>query len=344
MNAASESTEIPILLIYDLDRLHWGRFEIEYTLQKIDQLITGLKEIGYPLTVLPVYDQNLASLLAPFSPDDYVVFNLCEELPGLPHSSGQVGEILESLGFFHTGPEARILTFSQDKIKVKNLLKQHQIATPDWHVYSSTREDGWHSFPAIVKPPLEHCSIGIDAQAVVLDHHQLTNRIEYVLKTFKQPALVEDFIDGREFRVSVIGNGAQARMLPPSEMDYSRMFTVSERLVCYDSKMNPDSRYFNEIKPMVNPFIEHNLYRQMENMALKIFEVLECRDYAGFDFRLRDGVFYVLDANPDPEFSPSCSLVLGAGLQGMNFPRLASFIVQQAARRHPRFKSLFPHS
>jgi len=340
MSTTTESTDIPILLIYDLDRKNWGQFEIQHTLNKIDLLSKGLTALGHPLTLVPVYDPNLADLLKPYAPSDYVLFNLCEELPGIPRSAGQVGEIIESLGFFHTGPSARVLTFSQDKINVKNVLEAHHIPTPKWHVYASTSEDGWHHFPAIVKPPLEHCSIGIDTHAVVEDHNELTHRIQYVLNTFKQPALVEDFIDGREFRISVIGNGSEAYLLPPTEMDYSLMERVSERLLSYDSKMNPLSRYFNEIKVNCSPVFTPQEYTQLERIALSVFKVLDCHDYAGFDFRLRDGVFYVLDVNPDPEFSPESSLVLGAQKLGLSFGQLGSFVVNQAARRHPVFSSL----
>jgi D-alanine-D-alanine ligase len=341
MSTSTESTDIPILLIYDLDRKHWGQFEIQHTLDKINSLTQGLNDLGHPLTVVPVYDTNLAELLQPYSPKDYILFNLCEELPGIPHSAGKVGEVIESLGFFHTGPSAQVLTFSQDKINVKNVLEAHNIPTPGWRVYASTSENGWHRFPAIVKPPLEHCSIGIDTQAVVEDHDELTHRIEYVLHTFNQPALVEDFIDGREFRISVIGNGGEARLLPPTEMDYSRMERVSERLLSYDSKMNPLSKYFNEIKLNCNPVFTAEEYRLLETIALKVFNVLDCHDYAGFDFRLRDGIFYVLDVNPDPEFSPESSLVLGAKKMGLSYGQLGSFVVNQAARRHPNF--LLPH-
>jgi D-alanine-D-alanine ligase len=337
MSTSSESTDLPILLIYDLDRKHWGQFEIQHTLEKIDALSTGLRALGHPLTVIPVYNTHLADLLKPFSPDKFILFNLCEELPGIHHSAGKVGEIIEKLGFTHTGPQASVLTFSQDKINVKKVLEQHGIPTPEWHVYASTNENGWHRFPAIVKPPLEHCSIGIDTHAVVEDHDQLTHRIEYVIRTFNQPALVEDFIDGREFRISVIGNGDAAVMLPPTEMDYSRMERLSERLLSYDSKMNPLSKYFHEIKLNCNPVFTAEEYHQLQASALDVFKALECHDYAGFDFRLRDGIFYVLDANPDPEFSPESSLVLGAQKVGMNYGQLGSFVVNQAARRHPIF-------
>ncbi len=335
MEPSSESTDIPLLLVYNLDRQHWDRFEIDCTLDRIKRLTTGLKASGYPLTILPVYTPDLEQLLRPFSPQEYLVFNLCEELPGVPRSSGLAAEIIESLGFTHTGAPARILSFSQDKIKVKHLLEQHGIATPIWQVYNDLSKDGWVHYPAIVKPSCEHCSVGIEPQAVVSDHQELNNRVRHVLHTFNQPALVEDFITGREFRVSVIGNGDAARVLPPGEMDYSRLQSAAEHLLCYDSKMNPDSKYFNEIKLVVNPSLTDEEHLQLENTALKVFHALECRDYAGFDFRLRDGIFYVVDANPDPEFSPESSLALGAELIGLPYVRLASYIINQAARRHP---------
>ncbi|MCE1254223.1 MAG: ATP-grasp domain-containing protein [Anaerolineae bacterium] len=343
MDAPSESTDIPLLLVYNLDQQHWDHFEIESTLYRIELLSTGLKNLGYPLTVLPVYTPDLANILRPYSPQDYLLFNLCEELPGIPRSSGQAAEIIENLGFYHTGASAHILSFSQDKINVKYLLDRHGISTPVWRAYDNLSEDGWHQFPAIVKPSCEHCSVGIEPQAVVANHQQLTYRIKHVLEAFNQPALVEDFIHGREFRVSVIGNGAEAKVLPPGEMDYSNFQDPSEHLLCYDSKMNPDSKYFNQIKVIVNPSLSDEERSQLETTALRVFEVLECRDYAGFDFRLRDGIFYVVDANPDPEFSPESSLALGAEAIGLPYIKLASFVINQAVRRHPILGPRFTH-
>lgn len=340
MEPSNRNSEIPVLLIYDLDRKHWGPFEINFTLDKIERLTNGLKDLGYPLTTLEIRDSHLEEVLLPYSPERFILFNLCEELPGIPHNAGLVGEIIEKLGFTHTGSDPCILTFSQDKTGMKELADGHGIPTPAWQSYNSLHQNGWSRFPAIVKPSLEHCSVGIDTLAVVNNPNELSQRIDYVIQTFNQPALVEDFIDGREFRISVIGNDNHTHMLPPVEIDYSSFDQDLEHLLTYDSKMNPESRFFRDVKLNEHPELTSDEYQQLEMLALKIFHVLECRDYAGFDFRLKDGVFYLLDANPDPEFSHASSMVLGAAKEGLSYAGLAGYIIHEAARRHPILKSM----
>ncbi|PKN85847.1 MAG: hypothetical protein CVU51_08030 [Deltaproteobacteria bacterium HGW-Deltaproteobacteria-1] len=113
---------------------------------------------------------------------------------------------LEMLGFTFTGADSETLALSQDKYRVKVLLEQAGIPTPAWRIFHDGEPCAWDRFPAIVKPMNEHCSAGITRESVVLNQTELENRILFILDTYQQPAMVEDFIDGREFHVSVWGN------------------------------------------------------------------------------------------------------------------------------------------
>jgi D-alanine-D-alanine ligase len=114
-----------------------------------------------------------------------------------------VAQALESLRYTYTGAPPGVLAKCQDKAVVKHQLDRHHFTTPRWRLYTTPAYDEWNRFPAIVKPSRVHCSFGVTPEAVVLTPAELRRRIAYVLDEFQQPALVEDFIDGREFHVSL---------------------------------------------------------------------------------------------------------------------------------------------
>jgi D-alanine-D-alanine ligase len=194
--------------------------------------------------------------------------------------------------------------------------------------------NGWRKFPAIVKPAREHSSCGLSRDAVVLTHDNMIPRIAYVLSEFKQPAIIEDFIDGREFHVSLWGNET-VEMLPPAEMDFSAFKDVQDRLCTFDAKYRPDSKAYNEICVRVPASLSEEEFRELERVAQRAYRVIGCRDYARFDIRLRDGVFYLLDVNPNPDISSDTSMAFAAELAGYSYGDMLSQVVNLAANRHP---------
>jgi D-alanine-D-alanine ligase len=294
--------------------------------------------MGHPATLLLVTDANLDAKLKAFHPEDYIVLNWCEELPGVPHGEALVAEILESHGFAFTGSDSRALTLSYDKRRVKTLLADNSIPTPRWQVYESPEVDGWDCFPAIVKPVHEHCSIGISQDSVVLTLDELHQRVRFVLDTFRQPALVEDFIDGREFRVALWGSDPPDP-LPVVEMAYPAFHDIRERLCTYDSKFVPGSRPYQFIETLLPAPLTEDACQRLCDTAAAGYSVVGCRDYGRIDLRLRDGVFYVLDVNPNPDITIDASMACAAELAGFSYGALGSCLVALASLRHPRLRS-----
>jgi D-alanine-D-alanine ligase len=208
------------------------------------------------------------------------------------------------------------------------------VPTPQWRIYESAQPDGWGQFPAIVKPAQEHCSLGITPESVVMSPGELRDRIAYVLDTFHQPALVEDFVDGREFHVWLWGNGT-IEMLPPVEMDFSAFGDLHDRLCTYDSKSNRDSVHYNQIKSRFPAPLNQDEYEQLEKTSTAAYQALGCRDYARLDIRLREGVFYVLDVNPNADIGPESSLVCVAEVMGYSYGAVGSHLVNLATHRKP---------
>ena len=336
MHQTTAAAGLPVLLIYNVDSA-WAPHERDEVVRETERLGSALEERGHPVTLVPIVEADLSAQLESFHHDDHIVFNWCECLPGISHSEAHVAAMLESLDFVFTGADSEALALSQDKPQVKALLASHTIPTPHWEVYENAKADGWECFPAIVKPAYEHCSIGITPEAVVISKNELQERLSYVLDTYRQPALVEDFIDGREFRASLWGNRSLS-LLPIAEMDFSAFPDVRERLCTYDSKFDPASLHYQQIETLLPAPLRQDEYRLLCETAVAAYPVLKCRDYGRIDLRLRDGVFYVLDVNPNPDFSADASMAYAAESAGFSYGALGSLLVALAACRHPRLR------
>jgi D-alanine-D-alanine ligase len=338
MSTDTLRTDCPVLLLYNLDPA-WSEQDRNESFQAMEKLMRELQREGH--TVIPVCleDANLAGLLAGYPPEEYLVFNWCEEIPGAPHSAAKVARCLEDLGFTFTGADSQALVLAQDKRLVKRVLHRSGVPTPAWKIYETGARNGWERFPAIVKPAFEHCSFGVTREAVVRSPQELHQRIEFVLREFSQPALVEEFVDGRELHVTVIGNGT-LHVLPPAEMDFSAFEDVCDRLCTYESKFDPQSAPYNEIQLHLPAPLTPDELARLEQTALAAYRATSCRDYARLDIRLRDGIFYVLDVNPNADFSPDTSLALAAEVAGYSYGQLGSWLVNLAAQRHPVFRAL----
>jgi D-alanine-D-alanine ligase len=325
----------PVLLLYNLDPA-WPVEDRDIAAQETDRLVSGLRELGHPVDVFAVCHPDLADCLKPYDPREWIVFNWCEELPGLPHSDAQVAEILASKGYTYTGPPPEVLRRSWDKAHMKQLLDKQGIPTPRWRICNTADPGDWTCFPAMVKPSQEHCSLGVTTDAVVRNADALRDRIAYILDMFRQPALVEDFIDGREFHVSLWGNG-EVRMLPVAEMDFSRFDDVRDRLCTYESKFHPGSRHYEDIQLLLPAPLADAEYDRLYRTAQAAYRTYGCRDFARLDIRLRDGVFYILDINPNPDISSDASLACAAEAAGFSFGAMGSHLIGMAAVRHPEF-------
>jgi D-alanine-D-alanine ligase len=328
-------TDLPVLLLYNVDRT-WSQAEIRESVDLTDILVNALRAIGHPVTGICLDANDLPILLQPYNPDEVIVFNWCEEVPGVPHSCPLVARELERRGFTFTGAGSRPLALCQDKRRVKRRLQKRGIPTPAWQVYTSLHKVEWMRFPAIVKPAFEHCSFGITREAVVQSTEDLLLRIRYVLEELQQPALVEDFIDGREFHVGVIGNAA-LRMLPPAEIDYSSFDDIHDRLCTYEANFDKTSLAYRFTLPRLPAVLADDQLCSLEEVVIAAYRATGCRDYARLDIRLRDGIFYVLDINHNADISPDTSLVLAAESIGYSYGQFGSLLVNLAARRHPLF-------
>lgn len=333
MPLSVDPRNVPVLLLYNVDPC-WTDIEKEDVVSVTSQLYHAISHIGHPAVMVPLYGDNIPEVLEPYEPAGHIVFNWCESIPGRPHSEPMVARNLESMGFTFTGADSAVLDLACDKKRVKKVLEDAGIPTPSWRLYSTPEKAGWDRFPAIVKAANEHCSEGITRESVVTTERELLDRVAYILDTYRQPALVEDFIDGREFHVSLWGNGS-VEMLPPAEMDFSRFCDFHDRLCTHDSKCVPGSMHYEGIQTLLPAPMSERERSALEKVCLEAYSAVGCRDYGRLDVRLRDGVFYVLDVNPNADISADASLACAAELAGYTYGQAGSRIVRLAARRHP---------
>ncbi len=324
-----------VVVLYDLNPL-WNSLEISDTRNSNKVLSESLKEEGIETYLEELNDPDLERILDRYSPEDTIIFNLCETLPNSNHSERRVLDIIEQKGFTYTGNVPEVIELSYDKQKVKEVLGSLGIRVPFGAVLTPEEAADWTLFPAIVKPSREHCSLTISEKSVVFDKYSLQEQIQLVNNELKQPALVEDFIDGREFHVSV-WNNEPPEILPPVEMDFSAFSDTRKRLCTYDSKFVPGSEHYNKIETLIPAPLDEKLLKKLEEKVLKTWKGFGCYDYARFDFRLRDDKFYLLDINPNNDISIDTSFALGAEMNSYSYGQMAKRIVMMAAERHPVF-------
>jgi len=175
---------------------------------------------------------------------------------------------------------------------------------------------------------------------VVMTETSLKNRVRYIIKRFQHPALVEDFIDGRELHVSLWGN-RHVDVLPPAEMRFPSFKNVHHRLCTYESKFVEESESYNDIEIVLPAPLSECELREVERVCRAAYVLVGCRDYARIDMRMEDELFYILDINPNADICPDTTTIYAAELAGYTYSDFLKRLVLLAAERHPRWESGF---
>ena len=310
-------------------------------LEAVEAVHDALLKLGYgvvkvPLTPpLPRAQEKLGAMKAD------LVFNLFEGFAGHPETEAEIAEILSVLKMPFTGCPAGALKLALDKAKTKALLKSAGINTPD---FQSLRPETLSSFrlnyPCIVKPRREDASHGLSPQNVVYDFASLEKQVTAVSRYYGGQALVEYFIDGREFNVSVLGD----IVLPVSEIDYSLLEGVPPMLT-FAAKWQPDSDYFKGTKVICPAEIGAEERENIARTALDVFALLGCRGYARVDMRWDgEGRLNVIEVNPNPDISPGAGSVRQAEAAGMAYHQFIDKVVKLALEKKDDDGQDTPHA
>jgi D-alanine-D-alanine ligase len=309
----------------------WNSADIEFAEMAVTRMKYGLTSLGLQVTSIPIR-RDIVGALRGFDPRESIIFNWCEGLDGAPNAYDAVPPVLEKLGFIYSGSDATALRVTTDKVTTKEILRRHRIPTPQAAVYSRPARNGWVRFPALVKPATEHCSFGITPQSVVDDSEQLRRRVEYVLDTWHCKALVEDFIDGPEFNVSVWGN-ERMEVLPLACIDYSTFPDYHDRLCTFDAKWEPNSEAYLMTSVRCPAPVDDELRRRIENVGRRTQRALGVRDYGRVDLRVRDGIPYVVDVNSNPDITMEGGFARSARAAGYDYGQAIAHILEFASTR-----------
>jgi D-alanine-D-alanine ligase len=311
-------------------RDRWAELDSERT---VEAIAAALREAGHEVTFLEG-DTNLYRRLERERFD--IAFNICEGHRGESRES-HVPAILEMLGIPYTGSKVLCLALTLDKPMAKRILTFHGLPTPQFQVFDDPSEalDPGLGYPLFVKPVGEGTGKGINGDSVVRDESQLRRQLRWLIETYGQPALVEEYIEGREITVGLLGN-RQLRVLPPLEVDLSTC--PPEEHGIYTARIKSELPHLPRyLCPAV---LTHAQVEELSRLAVGAFRALGCLDVARVDFKLdahRGDRPYILEVNPLPGLSPGVSdLVFEAEAEGMSHADLINAILDAALERYPQ--------
>jgi D-alanine-D-alanine ligase len=298
----------------------------------IDAIATVLRGLGHDVVLLGDGRDMLQRLLS--SPPDFV-FNFAEGQGVGRSREARVPAVLEMLGIPYSGSDPLTLAVTLDKDCTKRLVRSVGLRVPQWEVFrpaddlkAVTERPCLPCRPIIVKPAWEGSSKGIRGKCIVETPAELAAAIEELRRAYNQPIMAEEYIEGDELTVGIIGND------PPRIVGVMRVLpSTPEEHFVYSLEVKRDfrRRVIYECPAKLEPY----WLLLIEDVALTAYRALGCRDVARVDFRLRDGVPYFLEVNPLPGLNPESSdLVILAGLVGMSYRQLIAEIFHAALCRH----------
>jgi len=330
--------------VHDIYELEGEQIKLDNNIaDTVREVEEALKKEGFDTGVIPLRPARRGSLedfiarIRPTVGDDCMVFNLCEEAYGKSSFEMNIAALFELLGIRFTGSGPLTLGLALNKGLTKDILYSSDLMTPEYCVMKEPPAKLKRSlkFPLIVKPLREDASIGIDSEAVVKTMKALKNRVEFIIKEFMQPAIVEEYIDGSEFNIAVLGNGTGARALPPSEIDFVDFPEGKPRICCYEAKWVPESPFYKKTVPICPANVPDSLREELQTVALKAYQAMGCRDYARVDVRLgEDGNIKVLEVNPNPDISSDAGFARAGAAVGLGYSKLMAEIIKVAAERY----------
>ena len=300
-----------------------------------EEIFEALEKLGYE-PFYHVLDGKNQSLAAVARAEADLIFNLTESYAGDDTKDMNIAAYLDLLGRAYTGAGPHALYLAQDKALAKKIFAFHGIKTPYFATSYRGKLDHSHDieFPLIVKPTSEDGSIGIDASSVVTSVKELMEKIHYIQEEFDSPALIEEYIEGREIYASVLGN-ENAEVLPLVELDLSKLPEGTPRIAGTEVKWEKETEAYKVTKAAPVEDLVEATVKRLSDTALAAYQALKLRDYGRIDMRLsKKGEVFVIEANPNPWLSTSAEFVMAARKAGRSYTQLIGEIVDLARARY----------
>ena len=304
---------------------------IERNLRKTEYDVkNAIEALGH--TLIPVGISNELSVITDaieaHKPD--IVFNLAEEFNHVGHFDQHVVSFLEMLRQPYTGCNPRGLTIARDKALTKKILAYDGMKVPEFAIFPmkrTTKRPSTLDFPLFVKSLTEEGSIGISGASIVRDDVKLMERVEFIHRTATSAALAEEYIEGREIYVSMMGN-ERVTVLPPWEFFVENRPAGSPLIATGRGKWDPD--YQDQVGIMTGPAeISEKLSAKLQKLSRDIYRLLGLSGYARLDFRVtNDEEAYLLEANPNPQIASDEDFASAAEAAGIEYPELIERLIR----------------
>jgi D-alanine-D-alanine ligase len=297
-------------------------------------IVRLLRKKGYQIRTLKT-TYNLWEDLRERKDSVDLVLNLAEGFGGGNTNETFVPAMLEALDIPFTGASSHNMYFTLDKEKTNIVLGQYGISSPSHQLFRNIKEQirADMSFPLIVKPVREEASVGIYANSVVSNEEDLKLRIAEVLERYRQPALVEKFIDGREISVGIVGNNPDLHIFFPLEFLFKGSKSPLEKIRSYEYKWG------GKKEQMVRANLPQAVIKRLLKYSRIAYIATDCRDYARIDYRVSGNNIYLLEVNYNPGIGPNThglnnTLTMMASFENLSFDDLVENIIKTAAKRY----------
>jgi D-alanine-D-alanine ligase len=316
---------------YSADEIHV--FKTEY------DVVSTLRKLGHEVRPLGVQEElNPIRVAAEeWKPD--VVFNLLEEFHGLSDFDQHVVAYLELLKLPYTGCNPRGLVLARGKAITKKIAAYHRIRVPAFMVValgSKPKRPASLRYPLFVKSVSEESSLGISQASIVESDEKLAERVRFIHESLETDALVEEYIEGRELYVGVIGN-ERLKVLPVWELDFGSLAESSAPIATARVKHSPDYQKKHHIDIRQAEGLDPAIERALQRTTRRVFRMLELDGYARVDYRLTaKGELYLLEANPNPEIAEKEEFASAAAAAGLKYRRLIARILSLGLHRRGR--------
>jgi D-alanine-D-alanine ligase len=328
-NAYEESTP------QELRTDHGGMWHLR---QLVRSIARALRRLGHKVDLVPLAD-DLAAFqrrLLRLAPD--VVFNQYDDVVHGALYEMRVATLVRMMGFPLTGSPALGLALSRYKFMGASLLQGAGIPIPaNTRLLERIGDVDRHSwqFPVIVQPSQEHAGVGLDRDSVVSSKTALRHKVRVIITTYRQPALVQRFLLGREFNVGIVG-GKRLRALPLAEVDFSRLPPGIPPIMSYAAKFLEETTEYQKIRVTCPARVEPELAARIGDTAIRAFRAIGGWGYGRVDIRLDEtGVPHVLEVNCNPLLEDGVGLARSARAEGLSFPHLLHLILKAAFEGPP---------
>jgi len=299
-----------------------------------EEVADALTKLGHEPVMYEI-DGTIKSLLGLARVDCDLVFNLVESFADDDTADFKIAGFLELIGKKYTGSGTHGLMLAQDKAIAKKIFAFHGIHTPTFAKSFRGRLDFSHDleFPVIVKPAREDGSIGIEFSAVVNSIRELMERMDWLHAHFDSPVLIEEYIDGREMYVGVLGND-KPEALPVVELDLSKLPDGTPRIAAAEVKWGKGTKAYRDTKSAIASDLSEETMATLQQTAVAAYQALELRDYGRVDMRLQaNGRVHVIEVNPNPWLSSRAEFAMAARKSGRTYNQLIEEIIELTSSR-----------